>query len=135
MTFSKDSFIRLIYTIIVSSIINVASSIVFFSSEISSSSLLISIAVGSTIWFLSEWGMSFVSNKWPHKIFPSYVALFLLIAIGTSLGTLVLGIDSLAIILLICFCAEVFGISIAVFYHNYYKKLLNKHLEQFKESN
>lgn len=65
---------------------------------------------------------------------PSYAALSIIIAIGTSLGLWFFGIRTASIIVLINSVAILCGLTIAVINRKRYKKLLNKQLQEFKGS-
>lgn len=90
--------------------------------------------MGAIIWLFSEMAFDLVSKVWPHNILPSYIALFILIAMGTMLGSWVLGVNSLLMILIIWSIAELCGLSITIIYRAHYKKVLNQQLEHFKKN-
>lgn len=135
MTFNKDRAIKLLITIFISLFICTISSLLFFDELVSVYSLLNSVLIGSIIWAFAEILFTFVSKVWPHSIFPSYVALFVLIAFGTTLGLIILSVTSAWIILAICALAELGGMSITIISRNNYKQTLNKQLDKYKKNN
>lgn len=128
----KNYIIRLLYTIIISIVICTVISTVFFETVLTLGLMLKSLGLGAAIWLASEIAFDVILKKWPHQILPNYIALFIIIAIGTAAGTWLMGVKSISIILLICLCAEICGFFITIIYRQAYKKRLNVHLEKFK---
>lgn len=128
----KEYVTRLLYTIIISVAIYIGICIRFFPEALSVGMVIKSVGLGALIWLVAELVTEAVSKKWPHHILPSYIALFVIIAIGTGVGTWLMGVTSGIAILLICICAEICGFLIAIVYRYSYQKKLNIQLEKFK---
>ena len=130
----KDYWVRLLYTIIVSALIFVLVSWQINPTFFTALSLVKSIGLGAVIWLLAELLTEFAIRRWPHRIVPSYMAMFITIAVGTLLGTWLLGVESFLTMLVICVLAEICGFIISFIYHARYKKKLNTQLARFKEN-
>lgn len=130
----REYITRLLYTIAISALICVGASIWFSFGEITLDMMMKSVGLGTLIWLVSEWVTESFSRKWPYHIFPSYVALFIIIAFGTSVGTWLMGIMPASTILIICACAELFGFIIAIIYRYSYQKKLNDQLKKYKSN-
>ena len=133
MIITKDAWIRFIYTVTISTIIYLTSTLVFAKENVLIFQLFISILVGIVIWFLSEMLFALAQQFWPQRNLPSYVVLILIISIGTCLGTYILGVRSVRLIIIICLFAEIFGILIVFLYQKHYKRVLNEKLKAFKD--
>lgn len=131
----KEFFTRMLYTVIISVVICMVINTVFFDHQMASDMIIKSAGLGIIIWLISEFSFDAVLKKWPYHIMPSYITLFIIIAVGTSGGSWLLGVTSVWIILLICLCAEVCGFFITIVYRHHYKKRLNTQLEKFKSQN
>lgn len=128
----KDYFARLAYTAIISATIFSVVSALVGAVDFTVLSLAKSVALGAIIWLTAEFLTEFSDRRWPHRILPAYIALFIVIALGTGVGTWLMGLGSVKTILLVCVSAEVFGFTIAVLYHIRYTKKLNDKLTRFK---
>lgn len=133
MIFDRGSLLRLMITAMISVAIYTLFTTVYSRSSVTVTLLLASVGVGAVIWLVSEAAFEMVSTKWPHNIVPSYIVLALIIAIGTGLGSWLLGVDSFAVVLFVCACAEVGGLGIALVYRIIYKRQLNDRLRAFKK--
>ncbi len=133
MIIEKGGWIRLFYTIILSAILYIFSTIILFDDHIVYNTLFVSMALGSSIWFVAELLFSLTQKIWPHKNIASFITLGIIIALGTSIGIIILGVTVLSIYLLILICAEVFGVGIVFIHQYYYKQKLNKQLKKYKE--
>jgi len=129
----KDYLTRLLYTAVISAVIYISVSTLFMHESIKASSVLKSVGIGAGIWIVAEIVSEVVTRKWPHRVWPGFVVLFVIIACGTAAGTWLLGVEPLILILLICLFAEVFGFLIAIVYWRIYKKKLNDQLEAYKK--
>ena len=130
----KEYVTRLLFTVVISVIICMMMNALFFDDPTTADLILKSVGLGVTIWLIAELSFVVVSKKWPHHILPGYIALFIIIAIGTGAGSWIIGVSSVWIILLICSCAEVCGFLITVIYRSIYKRRLNDQLEKFKRA-
>ncbi|MEX1308148.1 MAG: hypothetical protein AB1Z19_06460 [Eubacteriales bacterium] len=128
----KDYFVRFAYTAIISVVISLVVSALVDTVDFTALSLAKSVALGAAIWLSAEFLTEFSARRWPHRIMPGYIALFIIIALGTGLGTWLMGLGPIKTILLVCICAEIFGFAIAVTYHMRYTKKLNDQLKQYK---
>jgi hypothetical protein len=129
---SKEYSLRLLATMLISVAICAVVNALFFCSKMTAGLLLESMGLGILIWLVSEFTFSVTSKRWPHNIIPSYIALLVIIAIGTSAGTRLFGVTSFRIILMICTCAEVCGFTITILCRQIYKKRLNTKLNKYK---
>ena len=123
---------RLLLTVFISALICILVHALFFNDALTSGIVLKSIGLGIAIWLLSELAFYFVVKTWPHHILPSYITLFIIIALGTGTGLWLFGVTTLGIMLLIVAAAEVCGLSIAGIFQYIYKRKLNTQLMKFK---
>jgi hypothetical protein len=128
----KEYGTRLLLTIFISASICIAVNALFFNAVLTPGIILQSIGPGIAIWLLSEFAFYLIAKKWPHHILPSYITLFVIIAIGTGTGLWLFRVTALEIILLVIASSDVCGLSIAVFFQYIYKKKLNDYLKKFK---
>ena len=130
----KEYLIRMLFTMIISVAICALANTLFFDTPVTFGLIMKSVGLGVAIWMIAEVSLEAVSKRWPHHILPSYAALFLIIAIGTGLGSWLFGVASVKEILLICAGAEACGLLICVVYRRIYKKRLSQQLERFKKA-
>ncbi|WP_010249984.1 hypothetical protein [Acetivibrio cellulolyticus] len=133
MIITKDTWIRFIYTITISAAIYLSSTLIFTNGTVKLLSLLQSILLGVGIWFFAEVMFALAQKVWPLSNLPSYIVLILIIGIGTSLGSYILGVHSILLMLTICLSAEIFGVLIVFLYQKHYKRVLNEKLKSFKD--
>lgn len=132
MIINKNGLMRLLTTICISFFICILSTVLLVKVAISNSAILKSILLGAGIWLLSEISFELIEKKWAHNIIPSYIALFLIIGIGTVSGLILFGIKSIATIFLICTAAEISGLTIAIISRKKYNTKLNAKLKEFQ---
>ncbi|MBN2878226.1 MAG: hypothetical protein JXN65_01225 [Clostridia bacterium] len=133
MIFTKDGLIRLLVTIIISVFICVLITAIFFAGQMEALFLIKSVILGCAIWFIAELSFDFIDKLWPHKIFPSYAALCIIILAGTTGGLLLFEVNSFAAILIADAIALFCGLAIAIVNRKIYEKKLNSHLKEFKD--
>lgn len=131
--FDKNSFIRLMYTILISILITMIvlalnsdnAEVIFL--------LLKGILAGTVIWFLGELLFPLCEKIFPRSIIPGYIVLIILIFGGTAIFGYVFGVKSISVLVKMCVAAEIFGIGIVVIYRINYIKSLNEKLEHCKK--
>ena len=128
----KDYFVRFAYTVLISATIFATASTLVGTVDFTALSLTKSVALGVAIWLAAELLTELAARRWPHRMMPAYIAMFIVIAFGTGMGTWMMGLGSAKIILLICVFAEAFGFIIAIAYHIHYTKKLNEQLVRYK---
>lgn len=132
MTINKDGFKRLIITIGISTSIYMLTILLFMKIDLSFLDIMKTVVLGSSIWLISEISFDLVAYKWAHSILPSYITLFIIIALGTISGLKLFGMSSIALILLICGISEICGLTITIISRYMYKKKLNEKLKNFQ---
>lgn len=132
MVMDRKGLLRLIITISISICICILAMVFLVKETITLSVIVKSILLGSGIWLIAEISFNLVEKLWPHNIFPSYLALMIIIGIGTISGLILFGIRSTGMIFLISSAAEVSGLGIAIISRQRYKAKLNEKLEEFK---
>ncbi|MEN8905190.1 MAG: hypothetical protein ABF289_04435 [Clostridiales bacterium] len=125
--FDKDSFIRLMYSVLVSAVITMLVLLTTYSEAVFF--ILKGMLAGTIIWFLGELLFPFCEKLYPKSILAGYIVLSLLIFCGTIGFAYLLGLRSLVVLIKICILAEICGVGITILYRNKYTKLLNKKLE------
>jgi 4-amino-4-deoxy-L-arabinose transferase-like glycosyltransferase len=123
----------LFITLIISAGICVLAIILFSDEEVNGLSILVGMGFGVVIWAVAEFVTDFVEKIWPHKILPMYIAMSLVIIIGTYFATMLLEVELLWNRVIICLVSEIVGLIIMISSRHIYKIRLNKKLEEFKE--
>lgn len=131
--FDKDSFLRLMYSVLISILITLIVMAVFFDYSEVVFLILKGILAGTVIWFMGEVLFPLCEKLYPRSIIPGYIVLILIIFIGTAIFGYLLGVKSVSILIKMCIAAEVCGIGITVLYRRKYIKDLNDNLERNKK--
>lgn len=129
----KDRVIRLFVTFVISAGICFMTMYFFSDEAVNPIFIFIGMGFGGVIWAVAEFMTDFVEKKWPHKIFPMYIAMSLVILLGTYVATLLLGVELLWNRVIICIVSEIVGLVIMISSRHIYKIRLNKKLEEYKE--
>lgn len=129
----KDRMIRFAITLLVSAGICIVG--MYFTTEgfVDISKVFIGMVFGGAIWGISEFITDWVERIWPHKIVPVYVAMSLVILLGTYIATVILDVDTFYVRIIICVVSEIIGLLFMVISRNIYKVRLNQKLEEYKE--
>ncbi len=130
--FDKDSFLRLLYTILISILITLLVLATFSDYKEACFIVLKGIFAGFIIWLLGELLFPMCEKLYPRSILPSYLVLALLIATGTAGFAYIFGMRALSVLVKICLVAEICGIGITILYRRHYTKTLNANLEKNK---
>lgn len=130
--FDKNSFIRLIYSVLVAMTITMIVLAITTQYSVVVFIILKGMIAGAVIWFLGELLFPICEKIYPRSIIPSYLLLMLLILIGTSVFGHILGVKSIPLIIKMCIAAELFGVGITILYRRIYIKKLNENLERNK---
>jgi len=130
--FDKDSFIRLIYSIVVAMFITLLA--IFFTTDYSEVVLIVlqGMLAGLIIWFFGEILFSICEKLFPTNILSGYIILFFLILLGTSGFGYIFGLKNINYLLVISAVAEIFGLGITLFYRKKVTKALNDQLIRHK---
>ena len=133
MIITKDTLIRFIYAIAISTAIYLVSALVIGKEAFMILTLIKSILLGVGICFISEILFVLAQKIWPRSNLPSYIVLILIIAAGTSIGSYLLGARSFMLMAAICLVSEVSGVLIVFLYMRHYRRELNEKLKVFKD--
>ncbi len=133
MIITKDTWIRFIYAIAISTAIYLISALAIAKEAFVTLTLLKSILLGVGICFISEMLFVLAQKIWPRSNIPGYFVLILVIAAGTSIGSYLLGTRSFILIAAICLAAEVCGVLIVFLYLRHYSRVLNEKLKIYKD--
>ncbi len=132
--FNKDSFIRLIYSIVVALSITLCA--MYFTTEYKEVVLIVfkGMMAGIIIWFLGEFFFSLCEKLFPTNILSGYIILFFLILLGTSGFGYIFGIKDIITLLIMSIVAEIFGLGVTFFYRRKLTKDLNEQLLKHKNN-
>jgi|GEM_PF-3208087 len=131
--FSKESLIRLLYSVFIASLITMFALVIISDQAAAVFNILKGMLAGAVIWLLGEVLFTLCERRFSNSIVPGYVVLAFLILIGTMGFGYVMGIDDFLLLAIMSLAAEVFGIGITLFYRHKYTHTLNERLERSKK--
>lgn len=131
--FDRTSWIRLLYSLFIATLITLFALAVTTDHTEAVWSVLKGMLAGAVIWGLGECLFSLCERVFPRNAAPGYGVLVFLILLGTAGFGYLLGVRDRGILAVMCAAAEICGIGITVFYRSRYMRALNEKLAQVKE--